>query len=108
MTAETTAFRTVGDAADLDEGYVNPYYLEDMKRRVSVARVEGRLYAFDDLCSHDDSPLSAGLLQGTTIMCQCGGCLFDVTSGAVLRGPATEPLTSYPVRESDGQIQLGC
>jgi hypothetical protein len=29
----------------LPEGYVNAYYLEDLKRPVSVASVDGRLYA---------------------------------------------------------------
>lgn len=42
-------------------------------------------------------PLSAGLLTGTTIMCQCHGSQFDVTTGAVLRGPATDGLGTYEV-----------
>ena len=37
-------------------------------------------------------PLSGGLLTGTTLMCQCHGSRFDLTTGAVLNGPATEPL----------------
>lgn len=66
-------FRTVGDARALPDNYVNPYYLEDLKKRVSVARIAGKLYAFDDLCKHEGCPLSAGLLSGTTLMCQCHG-----------------------------------
>jgi nitrite reductase/ring-hydroxylating ferredoxin subunit len=99
------AFRAVGPASELHEGSVNPYYLEDLKRRVSVVRVGGALHAFDDL-SAAGCPLSAGLLTGTTIMCQCDGSQYDVTTGAVLRGPAVEPLRTYPVREQDGQIEI--
>ena len=105
-TSQDAEFRTVGDAADLPDNYVNPYYLEDRKLRVTVARVDGSLYAFDDLCPHEACPLSAGLLTGTTLMCQCHGSKFDVTTGAVLRGPAEKPLTTYEVREQDGQIQV--
>jgi hypothetical protein len=36
-------FRALGDATRLPEDYVNAYYLEDLKRPVSVARVDGRL-----------------------------------------------------------------
>lgn len=100
----SSAFRTVGAAADLDEGTVNPYYLEDRKQRVAVARVGEALYAFDDL--HADGSLSAGLLQGTTIMSQCDGTTFDITNGAVVSGPATQPLATYPVRETDGNIEI--
>jgi nitrite reductase/ring-hydroxylating ferredoxin subunit len=81
-------------------------YLEDRKLRVAIARVEDRLYAFDDLCTCADErcPLSGGLLTGTTIMCQCHGSKFDITTGAVVRGPATEALNVYDVQEVDGQV----
>jgi 3-phenylpropionate/trans-cinnamate dioxygenase ferredoxin component len=87
---------------------VLPHYLDDRKLRVSVARVDGRLYAFGDLCTCTDEPcpLSGGLLTGTTIMCQCHGSRFDITTGAVVSGPATEPLSVYEVHEVDGEIRI--
>jgi nitrite reductase/ring-hydroxylating ferredoxin subunit len=106
MSASSADFRNLGKSDGLPDNYVNPFYLDDLKRRVSVARVAGQLYAFDDLCTHDSVPLSAGLLTGKTLMCQCDGSQFDVTSGAVQRGPATQPLATYEVREQDGAIQV--
>ena len=102
----TTAFRTLDEAGNLPDNYTNPYYVRDLKRRVTVARVEGTLYAFDDLCTHEGCPLSSGMLTGTVLMCQCHGSQFDVTTGALLRGPATQALTTYKVREQDGKIQV--
>ena len=53
-------FRTVG-RGDIPDDYVVPFYLNERKRRLSVARVGGRLYAFDDLCTcahtHARSPV---------------------------------------------------
>ena len=106
MSTTTAEFRTLDTSDRLPEGYLNPYYLEDLKRRVSVARVGGKLYAFDDLCTHEACPLSSGLLTGTTLMCQCHGSQFDVTNGAVLRGPASDRLSTYEVREEGGEIQI--
>lgn len=106
MAVPTTAFRSLDKSDRLPEGYVNPYYLEELKRRVSVARVAGTLYAFDDLCPHDGLPLSAGLLTGKMLMCQGDGSQFDVTTGGVVRGPATSALATYEVREEDGEIQV--
>jgi len=101
----TDHFRVLGPGDAIPDNYVVPYYLDDRKIRVSVARVGGRLYAFDDLCTHEACPLSAGLLTGTSIMCQCHGCQFDITTGAILNGPATEPLGIYRVKEVAGEIQ---
>lgn len=104
----TDTLRTVGRGDAIRNDYVVPCYLGDLKRRISIARVDDRLYAFDDLCTCADQacPLSGGLLTGTTIMCQCHGSRFDITTGAVIHGPATEPLTVYKVQEVDGSIQI--
>ena len=100
--------RTLGPGASIAESSVLPYYLADRKLRVSVARVEGRLYAFDDLCTCAEQacPLSAGLLTGTMIMCQCHGSRFDVRNGAVMGGPATQGLHTYEVLEADGNVEI--
>jgi 3-phenylpropionate/trans-cinnamate dioxygenase ferredoxin subunit len=104
----TAAFRPIGPSNAILNDYVVPYYLDDRKRRISIARVNDRLYAFDDLCtcSREACPLSGGLLTGTTIMCQCHGSRFDITTGAVIDGVATEALQIYEVQEVEGQIQI--
>ncbi|MFV0523999.1 MAG: Rieske (2Fe-2S) protein [Acidimicrobiales bacterium] len=96
----------MGDADELNDFAVVPYYVEGLKRRVSVTRIDDTLYAFDDLCSEHRCALSAGLLTGTTLMCQCGGCKWNVTTGELLRGPARDPLRMYLVREVDGKIEV--
>ena len=102
------AFRTLGPGDAVPNDLAVPYYLHDLKRRISVARVDNRLYAFDDLCTCAERacPLSGGLLNGTTLMCQCHGSRYDISTGAVIGGPATEPLDTYEVQEVDGSIQI--
>ena len=104
----TDPLRTVGPADAIPNDFVAPYYLEDLKLRISVARVDDRLYAFDDLCTcaQDACPLSGGLLTGMTIMCQRHGSRFDITTGAVVNGPATKALNVHEVQDVDGNIQI--
>jgi len=104
----TDAFRIIATGDAIPDDFVVPYYMDDRKRRIAIARVDGRLYAFDDLCTCTDlaCPLSGGLLTGTTIMCQCHGSRFDITTGAVINGPATEALNVYNVQEIDGNIRI--
>ena len=102
------AFRTVGPGDAVPNDLAVPYYLNDVKRRIAIARVDGSLYAFDDLCTCADQPcpLSGGLLTGTSILCQCHGSQFDITTGAVINGPATDPLNVYEVQEAEGNIRV--
>ena len=101
-------FRRVASGTAIANGSVVPFYLEDRKARISVARVDGRLYAFDDLCtcSQPSCPLSGGLLSGRTVMCQCHGSRFDITTGTVVEGPAVQGLTVYEVQEIDSDLQI--
>jgi nitrite reductase/ring-hydroxylating ferredoxin subunit len=104
----SSALRDVGPGDAIANDFVVPYYLKELKRRISVARVNDHLYAFDDLCTCAEPacPLSGGLLTRTTLMCQCHGSRFDVTTGAVVGGPATKALNVYDVQEVDGSIQI--
>lgn len=108
MTDPAVASRTLGASAAVSEGDIEPFYLADRKQRIAVARVDGRLFAFDDLCTcaTPPCPLSGGLLTGTVVMCQCHGSEFDIESGNVRTGPASQPLMTYPARETDGKIDI--
>ena len=74
--------------------------------RIAVAGVNGTLYAFDNTCTHLHCSLAEGELAGTVVTCPCHGSQFDVTTGAVLRGPAREPVRSYPVERQDDRLQI--
>jgi 3-phenylpropionate/trans-cinnamate dioxygenase ferredoxin subunit len=104
----STAFRQLGRSEAIPNDFVVPYYLDDRKLRISIARVNDRLYAFEDLCTcaREACPLSAGLLAGMTIMCQCHGSRFDIATGAVINGPATEALNVYEVEEAEGSVRI--
>ncbi|HET7264490.1 MAG TPA: non-heme iron oxygenase ferredoxin subunit [bacterium] len=65
---------------------------------IAVFNVGGTYYAIANACTHRGGPLGEGRLDGTTVTCPWHGSQFDVTSGQVRRGPAQQPVVSYPVR----------
>ena len=101
-------FRTICPIDSVPAGLVVPHYLPARKLRVALAHVGGRFYAFDDLCpcAKPACPLSAGLLSSTTIMCQCHGSRFDINTGAVIDGPAINPLQTHEIQVLNGTIQI--
>lgn len=70
---------------------------------VAVFNVEGTFCATQAKCPHKQGPLNEGPLTGSTVTCPWHGSQFDVCSGAVLQGPAKEPLKTYRVTV-DGDV----
>ncbi len=104
--SDNEAFHPIRPSVEIADGFVVPHYFAERRQRIALARVAGRFYAFDDLClcAQERCALSAGLLTGTTIMCQCHGSRFDIATGAVIEGPATDNLNTYEAREQDGVV----
>jgi 3-phenylpropionate/trans-cinnamate dioxygenase ferredoxin subunit len=76
---------------------------------VALARFEGRIYAFQDTCTHDDGPLASAegaRLDGACITCPRHGARFDIRTGEVLAMPATEAIEVYEVRVVDGHVEV--
>lgn len=97
-------FTTVGKAGDVGAGELGVF--EAGGRKIAVANVDGTLHAFDDTCTHAQCSLSEGELEGTNVECPCHGSVFDVTNGAVMNAPATEPVDSFPVRVQGDELQI--
>ena len=86
----------IGSAQDVAEGQMRVFDVEGTA--VNVANAGGRLYAFDDACTHAGCSLAEGDLDATTVTCPCHGSQFDVRSGAVLEGPARRPVRARVVK----------
>jgi nitrite reductase/ring-hydroxylating ferredoxin subunit len=64
---------------------------------VAVFNVAGNFCATQAKCTHQQGPLNDGKLDGSTVTCPWHGSQFNVCTGAVLQGPATDPLKTYRV-----------
>jgi 3-phenylpropionate/trans-cinnamate dioxygenase ferredoxin subunit len=74
---------------------------------IVVFNIAGDYYAIADVCSHDDGPVGDGELDGYEIKCPRHGARFDVRTGEVLSLPAVVDIPAYPVRVTDGRIEVG-
>jgi nitrite reductase/ring-hydroxylating ferredoxin subunit len=74
--------------------------------RIAIANVDDAFYAFGDTCTHQGCSLADGSLEATVVTCPCHGSQFNVTTGDVVRGPAREPVRSYPVRLEGSALRV--
>ena len=85
----------VGVLEDFPEGEVRVVFAES--HRIAVGNVEGELYAFDDICTHDEGPLGDGELYEHQVECPRHGARFDVRTGRAVRLPAVRGVSTYTV-----------
>jgi nitrite reductase/ring-hydroxylating ferredoxin subunit len=69
-------------------------------------RLDGEIYALDDVCSHEYSRLSEGEVFRGQVACPKHGSRFDIRTGKVTGFPATRPVNTYPVKVEAGQIYI--
>lgn len=67
-------------------------------RKFLLANVDGKFYATDDMCTHEDASLSTGALHGDCVSCPLHGSRFNVRTGEPQEEPAEVALRTYPVK----------
>ncbi len=75
--------------------------------QIVLTELEGTPIAFANMCTHEAYDLAYGVLDGEEIECDCHGSIFNVRTGEVLVGPATEPLPTYSVRVEGDDVLVG-
>ena len=89
-------FIPLAKTTDIPLGQVRVFEHQDLE--IAVCNVEGRFYAVENLCSHDDGPLEDGMLEGCSIECPRHGARFDVRTGEVLQMPAAYPIRTFETK----------
>lgn len=95
----------VAKAGDVQPGNVKA--VKAVGRALALYNLDGTYYATDEICTHAHASLADGFVAGDVIECPLHGATFSIKTGAVLSSPATEPLTTYPVRIEGEDILVG-
>ena len=75
-----------------------------------VVKTEGRVYAIENICTHEGGFLCDGILESYSISCIDHLAKFDVRSGRVLTQPhhgLARPQATFPTKIENGRILVG-
>ncbi len=96
-------FQKVGAVTDFPDGEVGVVFIGD--KEIAIARGDdGILYAFDNICTHEEASLQMGFLEKCEVECPLHGARFDIRTGKVIQGPAYAPVSTYPVKIEGQEI----
>ncbi|MBT0667424.1 non-heme iron oxygenase ferredoxin subunit [Novosphingobium profundi] len=83
-----------------------PFATEAKGTPLALFRIGGAIYALYDLCSHGAARLSDGFVEDGCVECPLHQGLIAIATGEPRSAPITEPVTAYPVRIVDGQVEV--
>jgi nitrite reductase/ring-hydroxylating ferredoxin subunit/uncharacterized membrane protein len=95
-------FASVAAANMLNDG--ETLRVEAENRVMTVAKLAGKFYAFQEFCTHRFGPLSEGSFHDKQVECPWHRSCFDVSTGKVTHGPAKVDLEVYEVSVRDGHV----
>jgi nitrite reductase/ring-hydroxylating ferredoxin subunit len=73
----------------------------------AVAALGDAWFAVEDRCTHAGCPFSEeASLEDGRIVCHCHGSEFDLRTGEVQRGPAEDPVRTFPVRVAGDTLEV--
>lgn len=102
-----SAFQRAARLSDVEGGLPLGVSLPD-GTRVCLVRDGEKVYAVIDRCPHRDFALSGGdLIDRCILECPWHGARFDVRTGHLVQGPATDDLTTLPVRVVGDEVFVG-
>src|SRR5512136_1964103 len=96
-------FVSVAKVNEIEEGVVKVVRVGDAP--IGLTKIEGEVFAFADVCTHDDGPVAEGELDEYIIECPRHGAKFDIRTGRVRQLPAVTPIPVYTVK-LEGEMVL--
>jgi nitrite reductase/ring-hydroxylating ferredoxin subunit/uncharacterized membrane protein len=92
------------EAGDVAEGDKKVAVAHDSS--LLVIRDAGAVRVLGNRCSHRGAPLAEGEIKDGCVVCPWHDSEFEVVTGEVRRGPATQPQPVYEVRSDNGPIEV--
>ncbi len=98
-------WHAVGSVGDIDDEDVMRFDLGEAT--YAVYNTSQGYFATDGMCTHEESHLADGFVDGDIIECCMHLGRFHIPTGQARDAPATVDLGTYPVKVEGGKIFIG-
>ncbi len=97
----------VWHSTDIDPVRSGPAVWKHGDLEVIVTRVDSEWLAAENRCTHAGCSFTDdGEVDGAVLICNCHGSEFDMRTGTVLVPPARTRLQTFPIRVTEGTVQV--
>lgn len=86
------------------EAVERTYKFVHRRKEICLYRLPDGIFATDNSCSHEYSPLCEGMIIGDDVYCPKHGSRFEIRTGRVKDMPATRPVETFETKIEDGFV----
>ena len=87
---------------ELNDGQLLSFDYDDKK--IMLAKMQGKIFATDRTCTHEEADLSTGILTEQGVTCPLHLSVFDLNTGNPQNPPAENPLYTYNIKLEDNNV----
>ncbi len=88
------------------DDFSRSYKFVKRRKEYALFKLDDGIYCLDNVCSHEYSQLHEGMILDGDVFCPKHGSRFEIKSGKVKDFPATQDVTTYPVKIDDGVVYI--
>jgi nitrite reductase/ring-hydroxylating ferredoxin subunit len=75
-------------------------------KKILLANLDGKIFATDRICTHEEADLSTGILSEEGVRCPLHLSVFDLNTGKPQNPPAEESLKTYNVKIDNNEVYV--
>lgn len=97
-------WHAICQGSDLNEGGMLPFEIGNFQ--IALYRVNGEIFATDNVCTHGMALLTDGFLDDDVVECPLHGGMFNVKTGKALCEPVDCDVKVYQIRQIDNRVEV--
>ena len=89
---------------ELNDGQLLSFDYDDKK--IMVVKMQGKIFATDRTCTHEEADLSTGILTEQGVTCPLHLSVFNLENGNPENLPAETPLETFNIKTNENEIYV--
>ena len=89
---------------ELNDGQLLSFDYDNKK--IMLAKMQGKIFATDRICTHEEADLSTGILTEQGVMCPLHLSVFNLENGDPENLPAEKPLETFNIKTNENEIYV--
>jgi nitrite reductase/ring-hydroxylating ferredoxin subunit len=82
------------------------FSFDHKEKKILLANLDGKLFATDRICTHEEADLSTGMLSEEGVRCPLHLSVFNLQTGEPQNPPAENALKTYNIKINENEVYV--